>query len=125
MAPVADRPSSSSPAMSFDRIAEDYDRSRGGNVRGQNFADRLVEWLLPGVSVEVGVGTAIVAEALAIRGGEVVGIDISAEMLTRARPRIGACIARADAYELPFPDASVDNVYTVWMLQLVTEHKRF
>src|SRR5829696_5019861 len=132
MAPEADRPLSTVqiggrpghevPVVSFDRIAEHYDRSRGGAVRGLDFADRLVRWMRPGLSVEVGVGTAIVAEALANRGCDVVGVDISAEMLARARRRLGSCVARADAYELPFAEASVDNVYTVWVLQLVTDH---
>src|SRR4051812_3718712 len=125
MAPGADHPPSTTSTVSFDRIADEYDRSRGGDSRGQNFADGLVEWLRPGLSVEVGVGTAIVANALAARGRDVVGIDISTEMLARARSRLGSRVARADACRLPFGSASVDNVYTVWVLQLVTDHRRY
>jgi len=125
MTPGADRRHSPASAVSFDRIAGDYDRSRGGDVRGRDFADSLAEWLHPGLSVEVGVGTAIVAAALAARGRDVIGIDISAEMLARARSRLGSRIARADACRLPLAEGSVDNVYTVWVLQLVTDHERY
>jgi SAM-dependent methyltransferase len=50
-----------------------------------------------------------------------VGVDISAEMLSRAHARVGARVARADAHNLPIPTSTVDAAYMVWVLHLVGE----
>jgi SAM-dependent methyltransferase len=50
----------------------------------------------------------------------VVGVDISVQMLRRARDRKLA-VARADALALPFASASVDDAYSVWVLHLVAD----
>jgi SAM-dependent methyltransferase len=70
--------------------------------------------------VEVGVGTGLVGAALQAGGRRVVGVDISAQMLRRARDRKLA-VARADALALPFASASVDDAYSVWVLHLVAD----
>jgi ubiquinone/menaquinone biosynthesis C-methylase UbiE len=109
-------------SISFDRIADRYDETRGGEQRAQHVAAEIDPYLGDASRIlEVGVGTGIVASALAQLGRLVVGVDISAEMLSRARARMGSRVARADAHFLPVPTASVDAAYLVWVLHLVAE----
>ena len=101
-------------SLSFDPIADHYDATRGGERRGRYVADVLAPWLPDaGVVCEIGVGTALVASAVADGGTAVVGVDISAAMLALAAPRLPGRLARADASALPFADSSFDAVVSV------------
>jgi len=67
----------------------------------------------PGAQVlELGCGSGEFTRRLAGAGGRLVALDLSAELLARARPRVpaGARFLQADAMELPFGDASFDVV---------------
>jgi SAM-dependent methyltransferase len=108
--------------VSFDRVADRYDESRGGRVRGEQHAAALEpELAAGGRTLEIGVGTGLVAAAFRQRGRDVVGIDISVEMLRRAHDRLGARVALADAERLPVRTGSVDNAYAVWVFHLVRD----
>jgi SAM-dependent methyltransferase len=99
--------------ISFDPVAADYDATRGGEERGAHFAAAIRPWLPDPVAspvLEVGVGTGLVAMALAGLGLPVLGLDISAEMLGRAYERLGPRLVRGDARHLPVRAASVDAV---------------
>jgi SAM-dependent methyltransferase len=96
--------------LSFDPVAEHYDASRGGPQRGAQFAAAIRPWLVPGTIIEVGVGTGLVASALADLGLPVVGVDISAAMLALAYGRLGPRVAQGDARHLPVRDASAAAV---------------
>ena len=75
-------------SISFDRIADRYDATRGGLERGKAVADAIAPHLTDSQRVlEVGIGTGAVAVAMADMGRDVVGIDISPEMLHRAHSR--------------------------------------
>jgi SAM-dependent methyltransferase len=109
-------------SVSFDRIADRYDETRGGERRGQVLAAEFEPYLQGAHRLlEVGVGTGIMAAALGRLGHSVVGVDISAEMLSRAHGRLGSRIARADAQALPLPTAALDGAYLVWVLHLVAD----
>lgn len=109
-------------SISFDRIADKYDATRGGLERGRAVAEAIAPHLTDSRRVlEVGVGTGAVAVAIADLGREVVGVDISPEMLHRAHERLGNRVANGDAQMLPVADNSFDNVYIVWVLHLVAE----
>ena len=109
-------------SVSFDRIADRYDETRGGERRGQLIAAEMEPYLAGAARVlEVGVGTGIMAAALGRLGRAVVGVDISGEMLSRAHDRLGSRVARADGHALPMPAASIDATYLVWVLHLVAE----
>jgi SAM-dependent methyltransferase len=110
-----DRPAS----LSFDRIADRYDESRGGVARGERVAADLVPWLAPGRVLEVGVGTGVVAAALQARGLQVFGVDLSEAMLRRAVDRVGLRVVRADALALPIASGSMDNVLFVAALHAI------
>jgi SAM-dependent methyltransferase len=106
-------------SVSFDRIAGRYDESRGGRARARLVAAGVEPHLVEGPVLEVGVGTGAVAEALRELGHEVVGVDLSREMLRRAFDRLGASVAQGDAHRLPARSRGVPNVLFVWVLHLV------
>lgn len=106
-------------SASFDRVAGDYDRLRGGLERGRQSAASLARDMVPGTALEVGVGTGVVLLGLAELGWQVAGVDVSEQMLAIARERLGDRVREADAKKLPFPDGSFDNVVFVHVLHLV------
>jgi len=110
--------------VNFDRIAADYDVTRGGAQRASAAARDLAAHLPPGDSLEIGVGTGIVAHAVlreAPQVRRVVGIDVSAKMLALARPRLPGTVLRAAAELLPFPDGRFDAVIAVHVLHVVPD----
>jgi len=109
------------PGTSFDRVADIYDETRGGERRGNHVADDLVPWLIGPRVVELGVGTGAIAAGVRRHGEDVVGVDLSDAMLRAAIDRIGTRVAVADVDVLPFAEDSVDTAYFVWVLQLVPD----
>lgn len=108
----------------FSRVAADYDATRGGNERGERHAAMVAEHLRAGdLVLEVAVGTGLVAEPLAARGFQVLGADLSVDMLRRAIDRIGPRVVAADAGRLPFRTASVDAVVSIWTLHVVGDRE--
>jgi ubiquinone/menaquinone biosynthesis C-methylase UbiE len=109
--------------LSFDRVAHEYDATRGGEERGARDAAKVDEYLPAGIGLvlEIGIGTGVVAKALTGRGRRVVGVDISPLMLASAVERIGPRVAVGDASRLPVGDASVDAVIAVMVLHLVDD----
>jgi demethylmenaquinone methyltransferase / 2-methoxy-6-polyprenyl-1,4-benzoquinol methylase len=76
--------------------------------------------------LDVATGTGMVAAALVRRHGcHVVGLDQSAEMLARARARLGddprVELRVAEAERLPFPDASFDALTFTYLLRYVDD----
>ena len=88
-------------SIAFDRMAEDYDRTRGGMERGRSIAPLLHDILPPGPLLEVGVGTGLVAAGLTELGRQVVGVDLSVPMLRKAAARVPGRVAVGDATGLP------------------------
>lgn len=109
------------PGTSFDRVADIYDETRGGQRRGDTFAAALAPWLIGPRIVELGIGTGTIAAGLRDHGFDVVGADLSEAMLRKGLDRIGPRVAIADVDDLPIPDDSVDTALFVWVLQLVDD----
>ena len=107
-------------SISFDRIADVYDATRGGMERGESTAADLADWIVPGTIVEVGVGTGVVAKALADRlERTVLGFDVSPKMTVQARARLGDVVSVGDVERLPIATASLRTVVAVWVLHVV------
>jgi ubiquinone/menaquinone biosynthesis C-methylase UbiE len=107
----------------FDDIAADYDATRGGEPRGDEYAADL-DARLPrgdGPILEIGVGTGVVALGLRRRGRAVIGLDISAPMLARALPRLGPVLLRCDAASMALPSASVAHAVSVWVVHALSD----
>lgn len=112
--------STHSESVAFDRVADKYDESRGGEERGLAAAAVLRAWLpASGTVLEVGVGTGLVGAALRGDGVDVMGVDISLPMLARAQERLGPHVVAGDAMRLPLRSSSVAAAYFVHVLHLV------
>ncbi|MGH3657634.1 MAG: class I SAM-dependent methyltransferase, partial [Micromonosporaceae bacterium] len=103
-------------SVSFDRVADVYDATRGGLTRGRRIAADIAPSLVPGITLEVGVGTGVVSRGLTELGHRMIGVDISQAMLAKAHARLGPVVARADASALPVPGGRVGNVVFVHVL---------
>ncbi|GIF77994.1 class I SAM-dependent methyltransferase [Asanoa siamensis] len=111
-----------SESLPFDRVADSYDQTRGGERRGRELAAAVAPHLLPGRVLEIGVGTGLVADALARHHDRpVVGVDLSPAMLAHARERLGGAVAAGDARGLPVRDAAVDNAFFVGALHVIVD----
>ncbi len=111
-------------SLSFEKVADDYDQTRGGLERGRVTAADVAPHLLSGLVLEVGVGTGAVALGLRERGFAVCGIDVSPAMLARASQRLGPAVAVADAEALPVRTGAVMNVVCAHVLHLVGDMRR-
>jgi SAM-dependent methyltransferase len=67
------------------------------------------------LTLELGCGTGIFLEKVACSGATIVGLDLSADLLSRARDRLlgvaNVVLHRGDAERLPYRTASFDSVY--------------
>jgi SAM-dependent methyltransferase len=112
-------------SVTFDRIADRYDETRGGLARGNDFANCITGFLPPGARViEPGIGTGAIALPLTERGFDVVGFDLAPAMLTQAHARLGNRVGIADVQQLPVADGCAEAVVTVWILHLVADPAR-
>jgi len=107
-------------SIPFDRVAQDYDRTRGGPERGEEVVAAFAP-LLPadGLLLEVGVGTGLVAAALARRGHAVAGVDLSLPMLRHAADRMPGRVVVGDALRLPVGSGSVAATVMIHVLHVV------
>ena len=107
---------------SFERIADRYDETRGGQERGDRMAQGLSAYLNPRTPVlEPCVGTGAVAGGLTRLGFAVIGVDVAPSMVARARERIGERAFVADAERLPFADGSFRQAYSVWIQHVLQD----
>jgi SAM-dependent methyltransferase len=98
----------------YDTIAAVYDQ------RLNRLPDILRPWLerfaaaVPagGLVADLGCGPARHGQALASRGLRVIGVDLSAGMLTVARHRLPGRIARGDLRQLPLRTACLDGAWS-------------
>ncbi len=100
-------------AEMFDLRAGSWDEGRGPEYL-EPLADALARGGVPrgGVCVEIGSGTGLQTPTLALHFDQVVSVDISAEMLTRAR-RGPARLVQADASRLPLASGSAGAIVCV------------
>lgn len=116
----------------FDRLAPQWD-----SMRSPGFLDSFEAGLdslpeSPQHVLDLGTGTGVGALAIARRFGQadVVGVDLSEEMVARARRNVPAELAqrvgfdRADASDLPFESASFDLVTHANMIPFLSELAR-
>ncbi|WP_324788104.1 class I SAM-dependent methyltransferase [Streptomyces sp. H51] len=111
--------------LDYDKEADVYDASRGGEPRAEAAADAVLG-LLParvGRLLDVGCGTGIVTRRLAaaLPAARVTGVDRTRGMARTAAARLPGAVLLADSRALPFPDAAFDAVTSVWLLHLLDE----
>jgi demethylmenaquinone methyltransferase/2-methoxy-6-polyprenyl-1,4-benzoquinol methylase len=114
-------------AAMFDGVASRYDLTNTvlsfGQDRGWRRATRAALALRPGERVlDVGAGTGISTEELAVSGAYAVGADLSLGMLRagkQTRPEVP--LLAGDALRLPFADGTFDAVTISFALRNVTD----
>lgn len=110
--------------LDYDREAERYDETRGGQVRADAAAAALGVLMGPEVChvLDVGAGTGIVSAAVATtQRRDVVALDASVGMLGQAADRLPGRRVCADATSLPFTDGAFDGAFAMWLLHLVPD----
>jgi ubiquinone/menaquinone biosynthesis C-methylase UbiE len=107
-------------SVAFDRVAHDYDRTRGGPERAAQVVAESAPLLPPDDPLlEIGVGTGLIADALARQGRAVAGVDLSLPMLRLAVGRMPGRVATGDALRLPIRSGSVAGVVMIHVLHVV------
>lgn len=99
----------------YDGIADWYDAEfQPAPLDGEKW-ETLVRLLgsPAGALIDVGCGTGVYAVGLATQGWAVTGVDVSEDMLRRARER-GVDAVRADATALPFANGSFDAAVSLF-----------
>ncbi|MEV0171389.1 class I SAM-dependent methyltransferase [Streptomyces sp. NPDC050803] len=109
--------------LDYDKEADDYDASRGGEPRAAAAAEAVLG-LIPESArtlLDVGCGTGIVTRRLAAARPalRVTGADLTYGMVRMAAARMPGAIVLADSRRLPFPDGTFDAVTSVWLLHLL------
>ncbi len=114
----------------WDRLAANYDNNTGSTYK-EAYRDSIarIKKLLKGSErvLEIGCGTGIVSLGIAPQAGSVTGVDISPEMIGRAKAKAvsenvqNATFEIFDGYSLPFNDGSFDVVLLFNILYIVKE----
>jgi ubiquinone/menaquinone biosynthesis C-methylase UbiE len=106
--------------VEFDHIAPIYDETRRPPTDGE--LEALVGLLTECHTIlDVGVGTGRFAAPLGQRGLEILGVDLSLEMMRRARTKGIGTLIRADLRRLPVSGEAVDGAFMAHVLQLVPD----
>ena len=122
-----------------DEVAEEYDDLRfsgGGQLIDRREKAAVLAALGPIDSghrvLEVACGTGRFTTMLADQGADVVGLDVSREMLEQAREKVAAAghadaveFLRGDASRLPFPDDHFDTVVAMRFFHLMDDPTPF
>ncbi|MGP8124398.1 MAG: class I SAM-dependent methyltransferase [Nitrososphaerales archaeon] len=109
-------------AERFDRISKVYDETR--EPLAEEALDKAALVLLnDGCSriLEVGIGTGRIAKPLQQRNFEIVGVDFSRGMLTKAQRKGIKNLVMGDANHLPFGDKTVDAAVLAHVLHLLED----
>jgi ubiquinone/menaquinone biosynthesis C-methylase UbiE len=108
-------------SVSLDRVAEDFDRTRGlpPHVMNKIFKTLIEELRGCRRILDVGVGTGRFSKPLQDAGFEVVGVDISKKMLGRAYERGTEDLILGDVGCLPLQDSTFDASISIGTLHLI------
>ncbi|MEU6219422.1 class I SAM-dependent methyltransferase [Streptomyces sp. NPDC047022] len=109
--------------LDYNREADQYDATRGGEPRATAAADAVLGLIPEGAVrlLDVACGTGIVTRRLAAGrpGLRVTGADLAYEMTRRSHARLPGSVVLADSRRLPFQDETFDAVTSIWLLHLV------
>ncbi|MFF8092415.1 class I SAM-dependent methyltransferase [Streptomyces sp. NPDC016675] len=109
--------------LDYDKEAERYDASRGGEPRAAAAAEAVLTLVPPRARslLDVACGTGIVTRRLAAGrdGIRVTGADLAPAMARYAAARLPGAVVLADSRRLPFRSGEFDAVSSVWLLHLV------
>jgi len=109
-------------SRSFDRAADFYDQTRPlFEVTVEKGMSALLEAAGEGARIlEVGTGTGRISIPLLERGADLIGCDLSGQMLSRQREKYPAArLAQSDGAFLPFPSDHFEALLVVHVMHLI------
>ena len=109
-------------SRSFDRAANYYDQTRElPEPVATHGIPALLKYIVPnGKILDVGTGTGRISVPLLRLGADVIGVDLSLNMMAKLREKYPAPrLAQADASRLPFHSQQFDAVLTTHVMHLV------
>jgi len=109
-------------SRSFDRAANYYDQTRDlPEPVATHGIPALLKYIAPnGKILDVGTGTGRISVPLLRLGADVIGVDLSLNMMAKLREKYPASrLAQADASRLPFRSQQFDAVLTMHVMHLV------
>jgi ubiquinone/menaquinone biosynthesis C-methylase UbiE len=109
-------------SRSFDRAANYYDQTRDlPEPVATHGIPALLKYIAPnGKILDVGTGTGRISVPLLRLGADVIGVDLSLNMMAKLREKYPAPrLAQADASRLPFRSQQFDAVLTTHVMHLV------
>lgn len=109
-------------SRSFDRAANYYDQTRELPEPVATYGiPALLKYIAPnGRILDVGTGTGRISVPLLRLGANVIGVDLSLNMMAKLREKVAAPrLAQADASRLPFHAQQFDAVLTMHVMHLV------
>jgi SAM-dependent methyltransferase len=111
--------------LDYDKEADAYDATRGGEPRAAAAADAVLGLVPAGVDrlLDIACGTGIVTRRFAQErpAARVTGADLTYGMARMAAGRLPGAIVLADSRRLPFPDGVFGAVTSVWLLHLIDD----
>ncbi len=112
--------------ISFDSAAEIYDKTRGPSRQVMKQLIKTLTYELRGYKtiLDAGVGTGRFAKPLQDGGFEVIGVDISKNMMNKAAEKSIENMLLSDACFLPFKNDSFDATVCIHLLHLISEWKK-
>jgi ubiquinone/menaquinone biosynthesis C-methylase UbiE len=106
--------------VEFDRIAPIYDETRQAPT-DEELRVLVTEFEGCRTLLDAGVGTGRFALPLHSLHFEIIGVDLSLEMMRRARVKGIGSLIRADVRRLPLSDDAVDGAFMAHVLQLIPD----
>jgi len=112
-------------SVSFDRIADRYDTTRG-------YPEHIMTDILGALDGELrkedcildaGMGTGRFTQPLQARGYRIVGVDIAQRMIAKAKEKGVENTLRANLLALPFQDRAFDKTISIHVLHLIKNWK--
>ncbi|WP_369250296.1 methyltransferase domain-containing protein [Streptomyces sp. R41] len=111
--------------LDYDKEADEYDATQGGEPRAAAAADAVLGLVPEGARslLDVACGTGIATRHLAAGrpGLRVTGADAAHGMARMAAARLPGAVILADSRQLPFTEGSFDAVSVVWLLHLLDD----
>lgn len=109
--------------ISFNRVADIYDKTRELPPEAMRKIVKTLVKEMKGYKtlLDIGVGTGRFAKPLQENGFEVVGTDISKDMMKNAKKKGVKNLLLGDACALPFRDYSFDAAISVHVLHLISD----
>lgn len=113
-------------SLKYDRVSKNYDFSRSAGKEDSDLLFKLLDPLHDASVLEVGCGTGNYLERLNDKPTLLVGLDISRNMLVKAKSKLpDLMLIQSNAEYLPFSEDSFDAIYCIQVLHHILDKNKF